>query len=433
MDEKPSDSSWDDLLKQIGAAPSPDALERRRPAIETPVEPPPKLPAPRKQKAGDWNALGSQLGLEPSAEEPAEPPRRREEPVEPPRRREAPAEPRRREPPARSSSPPPVASDVEAGFATIEPMESQFEEIMEEELTDVEFAEQDDSDLLDEGLPETADEPEGLSGDAARTAFEALFSAGSFSALSEPPAPPKRREFRRDEPPRDLDAPARPPRRESSRDTGRDRDGERGEDEARGDDDDRGDRPRRRRRRGRGRGGREREDSATPGRDDQAREWSDEPAGDEDRGDGGEGHGERESDSDRGDRPRRRRSRRGRGSSRTAAGDERQATGGDGRPAAYREQAVDAAMDEDDDDAGVESGFADDAEDEGGDGDRSHKGIPSWGEAIGVMVEANIQARKNSPQRGPSRGQDRDRGRGRGRGGRGGRGGRSGRGGQERS
>ena len=65
-------------------------------------------------------------------------------------------------------------------------------------------------------------------------------------------------------------------------------------------------------------------------------------------------------------------------------------------------------------------GADDEGEEDGGIGARtSHKSIPSWGEAIGVMVELNMQARKNSPQRPSSPRGDRGRGRG-GRGGRGG-------------
>ena len=44
MDEKHTASSWDDLIKQVGAAPAPDATERKRSAIETTFEPPPAIP-----------------------------------------------------------------------------------------------------------------------------------------------------------------------------------------------------------------------------------------------------------------------------------------------------------------------------------------------------------------------------------------------------
>ena len=44
MDDKKT-SSWDDLIKDIGASPAPDALERKRPAIETTFNPPPKRSA----------------------------------------------------------------------------------------------------------------------------------------------------------------------------------------------------------------------------------------------------------------------------------------------------------------------------------------------------------------------------------------------------
>jgi hypothetical protein len=43
----------------------------------------------------------------------------------------------------------------------------------------------------------------------------------------------------------------------------------------------------------------------------------------------------------------------------------------------------------------------------------NHRGIPSWEEAIGMIVATNMEARSKNPHAGPS-----SRGRGRGRGGR---------------
>ena len=75
MADKQSPSSWDDLIKQIGAAPAPDALERKRPAIETKFDPPPAVDAAAvKPKPGDWNALAGELGIE--APPPTEPARK---------------------------------------------------------------------------------------------------------------------------------------------------------------------------------------------------------------------------------------------------------------------------------------------------------------------------------------------------------------------
>jgi hypothetical protein len=56
----------------------------------------------------------------------------------------------------------------------------------------------------------------------------------------------------------------------------------------------------------------------------------------------------------------------------------------------------------------------DDDDDDVGSGRSAHKSIPSWSEAIGVMVDVNMQGRKNSPQRPSSRGGTGGRGRGRG-------------------
>src|SRR5215207_2180923 len=73
MDEKKT-SSWDDLIKEIGAAPAPDALERKRPAIETTFTPPPVVAAPPKPKASNWGGLASELGIE-VPPEPTPPPK----------------------------------------------------------------------------------------------------------------------------------------------------------------------------------------------------------------------------------------------------------------------------------------------------------------------------------------------------------------------
>jgi hypothetical protein len=55
----------------------------------------------------------------------------------------------------------------------------------------------------------------------------------------------------------------------------------------------------------------------------------------------------------------------------------------------------------------------------------SHKNIPNWEEAIGIVIETNLAARSRSPQEPAGRGQGRPA-----RGGRGGRSGRGGRGGR---
>jgi ribonuclease E len=245
MDEKKPSSSWDDLVRQVGAEPAPDALERRRPAIETTFEAPAAPVPAAKPKAGDWGALASQLGVE--ATEPPAPPAR------PAKRADAPARPHA-----------PTAGELEASFAGIAPIESEFENIVEDEIQDVDFSDDNDSDLEEPTAEERGDD-DALSGEAARNAFEALFQAGSFSALPrrEPREPRPQREPRA---PRDESGSkdrwgrptraAHPPRDEDDDLPSDERslgdDGAAAEPTSASDED--GERPRKRRRRGRGRG-----------------------------------------------------------------------------------------------------------------------------------------------------------------------------------
>ena len=90
MDDKKT-SSWDDLIKDIGASPAPDALERKRPAIETTFNPPPIVAAPPKPKASDWGSLASQLSIEvppqpPPPPKPSTEPTAQTDPKHPPHR-----------------------------------------------------------------------------------------------------------------------------------------------------------------------------------------------------------------------------------------------------------------------------------------------------------------------------------------------------------
>jgi ribonuclease E len=432
MDEKPK-SSWDDLIQQVGAAPAPDALERKRPAVTAKFDPPPISAPPAAAKPSDWNALASNLGVEAT---------------EPPPRAAAADKPER-------------PGDMEASFAGIEPLESDFEEVVQAEISEIDFSEVDDSDLEESDLEDSdivdadledsdledsdvegesaaadfddLDGPDALSGEAARSAFEALFQAGSFSSL---PAPREADDSRR-RPPRP--APRREPSaaraaEESSvdRTAAEDvldepraaREGERSSEA--GDEE----RPRRRRRRGRGRGrGRDRDDAdrTTEAKDaahaddaDDDGRLSDARDDDEDAADGAglpeEGEPSR-------DRPRRKRGGRRR---RRGSGEGREGAADAARPAATNGRAPARAADDDDDDDEDDDGpllQADDGEDDDDDegssaGGRraSHKNIPTWADAIGVMVETNLQSRKNSPQR-PAGQRERTRGgRGRGRG-----------------
>jgi hypothetical protein len=160
MDEQKPKSSWDDLIKEIGAAPPPDALERKRPAIETTFDPPPEVNVEAvKPKRGNWNALANELGIE-TTEEPG----RKTEPM---------------------PQPGPSSNALEASFAEIEPMESDFEDVVEDEIADIDFlgeeGDDEEDDFLTSKRKPTLD-PNTLSGEAARNAFESLFQAGSKSS-----------------------------------------------------------------------------------------------------------------------------------------------------------------------------------------------------------------------------------------------------------
>jgi hypothetical protein len=402
MDEKKPASSWDDLLKQIGAAPPPDALERKRPAIETTFEPPPEVDVSAvKPKPGDWNALASELGVE-VREEPA---RKTEE----------------------RAQPGPSSKSLEAILAEIEPLESSFETFVEEEISDVEFEGEEGEAEEEEAFPTApspkATDPNALSGEAARSAFEALFEAGSFAALPPLKKPAPREPERKRQGPQwrePEEATQAAPDEEIKFEeidefgnvvSGETEELEEGEER----------RPRRRRRRRRGRGreaargevGEERqprrqepdefeEDRAAP------REAEEEGAEEEE--------GEVEAIGEEGERPARRRRRRRRGG-RARDAEEPVASRADANG-----ESLQAEEDEEEELEAAHAGGRED-EDEGDESVRdSHKNIPTWSEAISVMVETNLQSRKTSPSR-PSGARERGRGgRGRGRGGSGRRG-----------
>jgi hypothetical protein len=110
-------------------------------------------------------------------------------------------------------------------------------------------------------------------------------------------------------------------------------------------------------------------------------------------------------------RPRRRRSRRGRG---RREGGER--TGGGRAPAERQEQSVPVGAYEERDDAVDEHEFADDLHedmhdlDEGDEGDADQparlgfRGIPTWDEVVGMMIDKNVEARARRPAGGPHHG-----------------------------
>jgi ribonuclease E len=394
MDEKKSTSSWDDLLKQVGAAPPPDALERKRPAIETTFEPPPEAIVPAvKPKPGDWNALASELGLEV-----------REEQARKAEERPAPG---------------PSSKSLEASLAEIEPMASSFEAFVEDEMSDVEFEEGERGDEGGSAPSAPAVDASALSGEAARSAFESLFEAGSFAALPPLKKPAPREPERKRQGPqwRDPDAPRQVEPEDEIKFEEIDEFGnvvdERGEQTEEGEEQ----RPRRRRRRRRGRGRESARGGAGEERDSARDELDEEQSLTRDAEDESEEGDEGEAAGDEGDRPPRRRRRRRRGG---RARDDEEPT----RSRADVNGESGRADDEDDEDdaEGAHAAASDDEDDDGEDSPRdSHKNIPTWSEAISVMVETNLQSRRNAPSR-PSGPRERGRGgRGRGRGGSGGR------------
>jgi len=108
-----------------------------------------------------------------------------------------------------------------------------------------------------------------------------------------------------------------------------------------------------------------------------------------------------------GDRPRRRRKRRRRSKGKPAAGTEKVAR----KPVARDDEDVE---DEDDDLSDTQPLYSDLDDEEDGDEDGGtlaedrHKGIPTWSEAIAVIIQTNLESR----ERDTKYGRPRDRGRG---------------------
>ena len=213
MDDKQAKNSWDDLLQDLGAKPDESAFERHQAADQ---DIPPTVEWAEAEETveeteaspGDWNSLAESLGLE--VEESPEPV---EEPVV--AEDATPAVDKVEERVAKKG-----VEEVEAteepfgGFAA--PEDSSFEEVTDDDSDDDAYDEADDfdeeeaADTSDDELPplpspmeqalsETAwdedseeekseaaaddddedDDSSGISGEAARSAFDALFSDGS--------------------------------------------------------------------------------------------------------------------------------------------------------------------------------------------------------------------------------------------------------------
>lgn len=387
MDNDKQESLWDSLANELGADASPDASERRQPeATELPSAAKPDRPAePPKAKPSDWKSLADTLGLEvPEEAEPEE---------------------------ATSSAPvsdEPIEAEVEDFGQS--PEEITFDELpeltssSEEEVQDFSFDESGLDDLaepsvahsdFDSDLENSADEDsemedsetedsDGISGEAARDAFDALFAEASTDwelPSSSPNMFDTPLEFSRED------------SEESSDDDAAkaDSDSESAEEEST----EKPKRRRRRRRRGRRGRGDDKGEEKTEQIDSSDLEESVEASADST---------DEDSDSDgeeKPERPKRRRRRRGRR--------------GGSKPKELAEGESDSREDEDDD----LGEFADDEEPGVASGNgagptrqrASHRNLPTWTEAIGCIVDANLEQRSKAPAK-----QSSSRGRGRGRG-----------------
>lgn len=431
-EENENASPWDSLIGELGVEVNPEALERKQP---TPQKVPP-IAAERHEVAppvpapSDWGALASSLGLEVPAEEPPRPAestarqaaqpqsadRPREEPSRADRgpqekaRDEQPRGGRRREERTRSDEQTAEQQGSEQqgeerprrGRARDDrkdrgrprrheervevQADPEFEEVVEDlddELVQGESATERDATESD---PQDPDKPR-ISGEAARSAFDALFSAEAVNWGSAFVSPRTNVEssFLFSEGEEAVFAEEILDKTEID------------------EDDDNGEEPKKRRRRrrgGRGRGrGRSDETADSEGADD---ERADDVEGDADlaaddtadeRTEVGEG-----AEPDK--RPRRRRGRGGRRRS-----EEADSTSEEGDESHARRR-VAAHVGEDGDDDDLDEDFTEAAE-----GSRSgHRNLPTWNDAIGVIVESNLAHRSKAP----AKQQNQSRGRGRG-------------------
>lgn len=348
MDENKPASPWDELVDVLGVEADASALERRQPKSELPTTRSADSEKPRqapKSKPGDWSALAGSLGLEITAEEE------------------------------------PTAVDDE-----LPELRSEFDKALVESTGDSELE----------------DEVSGISGEAARSAFDALFadtasewalptSAGNVldTPLEFTEEGAAVEEFD-SELAEEAPASERPKRRRG------------------------------RRRRGRGRGGRdERPAEGGAPRESARRSNVDDDEHDEDDVSVDESAEQESSDDEesREDRPRRRRSRR-RGRGRGGKDDRAPVA----KTASADRDSEDIEDDDDDDDSAEQQGGLFDLggdEDDDSDGGESggqranHRNLPTWSEALSVIIESNMAQRSKSPSR-PSGGGGGGRGRGRG-------------------
>lgn len=429
MAENEKKNSWDDLIQDLGAQPDESAFERKQPE---PQEIPPSVewseeteePADIAPTPSDWGSLAESLGLEVEDEpkapddvpEPAESPKVQKAATTP----EAPTAAAQNDADTKGAGQQEVERTAEVdefgGFlapevddaagkeAEIE--EGGFEEVTsasDDELEDrLDDGDDDDTEehnelpplptQMDQALSDTAwsdsadaddGDGTGISGEAARSAFDALFSDGSSAwgsaFLEKPkrenlPAAGQGRFFE------DDDLADRSSSLDATADTDTSSDGGSDGDAADGED---GERPKRKRPRRRRRGGRGRKSSNEATVEENA--LGENVADEQDNGEATADTGESSEDGET-RKPRRRRSRR-----RSRSGEKSEAT--------VEKSAVDDDDDELEDALGDDEGKEDDDNPRGSNRRQRHRNIPTWSEAIGMIVDANLEQRAKSPSK----------------------------------
>lgn len=367
-EEKEEKSTWDELVGELGVNVTDDALERRQP-------PPKELPTRRRENVeqeqatpSDWEGLASSLGIDvpPVVEDP---PTIKKPAVS------------HTEKPAHAPPRPESKSRVEEPKAEAD--------VDTQRVDSSEFVEQiDDSD-------EGANESPSISGEAARSAFDALFAAdaASWGSAFVSARTNVESSFLFTEGEEAVFT-------EDISDDSGDKDEEEEEKN-------KGRRRRRRGGRGRGRGGAK----TGAGSDEESKE-------DADREEQSESVGEKSADTDsdsseEGAAPeKRRRRRRSRGRS-SRSKDEKELTSEEEDSRIKQRVASQLGEDEEEeDDDDLEEDLLDDDDSPSTGGRRpSHRNLPTWDEAIGVIVDTNLAQRSKSPSRQNS-GSSRSRGRG---------------------
>jgi len=354
MDEKKPESAWDELVEELGVEADPAAAERHQPrptdlpSASRSLVPDRPISAPKSQP-GDWNALAGSLGLE------VPPPADSAQDIEPEQDKPPANEPIAREPEVESVK---SAPDTESeSFDELPELRSEF---------DKELVEATGDDVQEDG----EDSSTGLSSEAARDAFDSLFTeatsdwelpSNADSILDTP------LEFSRSLEEPTVETP------ESDSETAEEETTER---------------PKRRRsrRRRRGRGGRSAEakpdEAATEAEDAEPATPTAEDAADEQR--------QQESAASsavgaeaKPRRPRsRRRGRRGNGEGGAEATVERDSL-----------QEDELGLNDEDDESDEQQLSRQRA---------SHRNLPTWSEAIGGIVDANLEVRSKSPSKSTS-------------------------------